>query len=217
MSKNISFKAHMALKARIGSKTQTRRVITAAWGRCLDLDDPDDCANAIEQAPYKVGDVAWLREPLVIHAVRFTVDKRADDEVAPVTLVRVRYPADGGLASATGWRGYPSRLAEPKAGRAVAYGCPREFARATVEITDVRVQRIQEISAADAVAEGIDASIPRPGSPPQYRNYLNGEGYFTSSVESFRTLWDSINAARGFGWEENPHVFAYTFRLLTQA
>jgi hypothetical protein len=200
----------MARKVHDALKHQTRRVVTAAWAGCLDLDDPDDRVKAIAQAPHKVGDVRWVREPLVIKKVRFTVTKRADGEVVPVTLVRVLYPADTNDLLVTDWREYPARLAEPREGRSVAYGCPREFSRRRVTITDVRLQRLQDITPADAIAEGIDIH-PLKGGADRYRNYLDGSGYCTSPVDSFRGLWDSINAARGFGWETNPSVLVYSF------
>jgi hypothetical protein len=71
---------------------------------------------------------------------------------------------------------------------------PRAASRILLEITDVRVQRLQEISTRDIWAEGIAAS---PDVDP---------------VHEWRDLWDSLNAARGFGWAANPWVWAITFR-----
>lgn len=220
MAGYIAFKTHMARKVLDNAKTQTRRIITAEWARCLDLDDPDDVAKAIDQAPHKSGDMLWVREPMTIVDVRFTVTKLDSGDVVPTTLVRSRYGAstveDFGRET-NQWREYPQRLAEPRKGRSVAYGCPREFARGAVEITSVRCERLQSISASDARAEGVDVETVRPGSVETFRNYTNGDGYCTSPIDSFRTLWDSINAARGFGWDANPHVFVYSFRQINAA
>ena len=73
---------------------------------------------------------------------------------------------------------------------------PRWASRITLEITDVRVERLQEISPLDIVAEGYDSfGIP-------------------SGVFWFKELWDSINAKRGYGWEVNPWVWVISFRRL---
>jgi hypothetical protein len=75
---------------------------------------------------------------------------------------------------------------------------PRWASRITLEVTGVRVERVQDISEADAWAEGID------------RTHM-GRGIQRPAVH-FRRLWDSINAKRGFGWESNPYVWVVEFR-----
>lgn len=213
MNGYIPFKGHMARKVLAGAKTQTRRVITAEWSRGLDLGDLEQEIWALDQARYQAGQMLWIREPMTIVDARYTVTKIDDGEVVPVTLVRARYESD---QLVTTWCDYPRRLADPKPGRAVAYGCPREFARGAVLITSVRVERVQSITRDDAIAEGIDAVYTRPGSAPCWKHYMRGDGYCTSPIDSFRTLWDSINAARGYGWDVNPHVFVYQFRLVSK-
>jgi len=79
---------------------------------------------------------------------------------------------------------------------------PRWASRITLEITDVRCQRLQEITTNDAIAEGIDAD----GGDDENRN--------RSTVENFRLFWDSFYKGKGFGWEKNPWVWASTFRRL---
>lgn len=74
---------------------------------------------------------------------------------------------------------------------------PRWASRITLEITDVRVERVQDISEDDALAEGVPFSF---GLMPR------------GCRGAFQALWDSINAKRGFGWGTNPWVWALTFR-----
>lgn len=72
----------------------------------------------------------------------------------------------------------------------------------TLVVTDARVQRLQEIGEADAVAEGAESILGPPdgGSAPH--------------VEGFRELWNSLNADRGFGCDSNLWVVSYTFRAI---
>jgi hypothetical protein len=84
---------------------------------------------------------------------------------------------------------------------------PRWASRLTLTVTDVRVQRVQEISEADAVAEGI--------IPSEEPNEMKWEHYAPHGV-AFRTLWDSLNGPRGYGWDANPWVAAYTFTVARQ-
>jgi len=77
----------------------------------------------------------------------------------------------------------------------------------TLELTDVRVERLQDISEMDALAEGIKETIRES----HWRDYETG-GHTREPRRSFATLWDSINTKRGYGWASNPWVWALTFR-----
>jgi len=79
---------------------------------------------------------------------------------------------------------------------------PRRASRITLEVTGVLVERVQEISEADAKAEGCEAT----------NCGMDGaEGPGFSYRQTFRSLWDSINAKRGYGWDVNPHVWVVAF------
>jgi len=73
---------------------------------------------------------------------------------------------------------------------------PRAASRITLEIVNVRVERIQHITCADAGAEGVngdsDAEV-----------YVN-----------FQDLWDHINTPRGYGWDVNPWVWVIEFKVV---
>ena len=82
---------------------------------------------------------------------------------------------------------------------------PRDVARIFLRVTDVRVERIQDISEADCIAEGIkeeDAYYNK-----MFRNTDSSE--FARAM--YAKLWDSLNAKRGYGWDMNPWVWVYTF------
>lgn len=81
---------------------------------------------------------------------------------------------------------------------------PRADSRITLEVTGVRVQRVQEISEADVDAEGT--------SPMQLaRGVLRADW---KPQQAYSRLWDSLNAKRGHGWSTNPWVWAIAFRRL---
>jgi hypothetical protein len=75
---------------------------------------------------------------------------------------------------------------------------PKRASRLTLTVTDVRVQRVQEISEDDVKAEGV-----RPEGPDLWDR--------VEMLARFAGLWDSLNAKRGFGWDVNPWVVAMTF------
>src|SRR5690606_13994929 len=87
---------------------------------------------------------------------------------------------------------------------------PRWASRITLEITDVRVERLQDITEADIIAEGctVDAVARWAGVPWSDMPTLH---------HAFRVGWDRLNARRGFGWDVHPWVWAITFRRLEAA
>lgn len=87
---------------------------------------------------------------------------------------------------------------------------PKWASRITLENTDVRVERVQEISAEDVAAEGV--VLPRL-EPDRGTTWYEGK-VDDLARRRFALLWDSINAKRGYAWESNPWVWAITFRLL---
>lgn len=71
---------------------------------------------------------------------------------------------------------------------------PRAAARLFLEVTNVRVERLQDISDSDAAKEGIE-DLP-------FGNYAE-----------FKALWDSIYSKRGFGWDKNPWLWVIEFKV----
>jgi hypothetical protein len=97
---------------------------------------------------------------------------------------------------------------------------PRCFSRLLLEITAVRVERVQDISENDAISEGMlhykgwqtkeyqtDVELAKTiGTKPPL-------GF--SPKQRYEHLWDSLNAKRGFAWDTNPYVWVVEFKLLT--
>ena len=80
---------------------------------------------------------------------------------------------------------------------------PREAARIFLEVKIVRVERLWDISHEDAKAEGAKGMF----IPQRYCNE-------SEDIALFRSLWDSLNAKRGYSWDSNPWVWVYEFRRL---
>jgi hypothetical protein len=142
------------------------------------------------------GDRLWVREQ---HTIRPVESEPGEWE----SLARpvIGYKADGGSQRVEGNRSTGVGIFHGTVG----VGRPsihmkRWMSRLTLEITDVRVQRVQEISEADAIAEGVASFESAPGTP--------------EARAAFAVLWDSLNAKRGYGWDANPWCWAISFRLL---
>ncbi|KWH52532.1 hypothetical protein [Burkholderia cepacia] len=87
---------------------------------------------------------------------------------------------------------------------------PRWASRITLEITGVRAERLQNISEADAHAEGAiyGPLLPMAWSKP------NCESDDACMRSRFAVLWDGLNAARGHGWDANPWLWVIEFRRI---
>lgn len=192
-----------------GRKTQTRRVIK---------DAPEECSIAVgwyhptvidrhgeEQpgtrtfgaytadgewgcpCPYgQPGDLRYLREPLVKceTASGGAVALYADDDQSVRDAARLEVD----------WRWQRDRLPQ--------IHMPRIYVRTVCRITGIRVERVQDITEADAIAEGASDADEYAGIT--YANYRTG----------FRYLWDSINAKRGYAWADNPMVWVEEFEVV---
>lgn len=85
---------------------------------------------------------------------------------------------------------------------------PRWASRITLEVTGVRVERVWEISAGDAMAEGV-------GEIPEIWESISNQPPYPGDWKiAFSCLWDSINAKRGYGWEDNPYCWVITFSVV---
>ena len=87
---------------------------------------------------------------------------------------------------------------------------PRWASRITLTVTDVRVQRLQEISQDDAIAEGIEFR-PDSGWATWNSDGSMRCGGSPMPIDAYRCLWTNINGTGA--WDENPWVAAYTFTV----
>jgi hypothetical protein len=202
----ILFSAEMVRALLDGRKTMTRRVAkvetcdTRPLGGGNVFITPRGCYSPrtpeehIQYCPYgQPGDRLWVRERM-----------RAVDLVnhgSKVAAIRLKYEADNAESD---FIEYPERLdGTPVVGRCLACGGFREASRILLEITNVRVERVQEISEEDAKAEG-----------SEWIRCMDDKECLRCYGCGFHALWDSINAKRGFGWDVNPWVWVVEFQRI---
>lgn len=139
--------------------------------------------NEGRKCPYgQPGDRLWVREALHCYE--------------GITFYSAHLPGfDSMVGSYMPWRWQRKSL--------LARYCPRWASRFTLEVVSVRVERVQEISEADALAEGCEVMA----------GVTAGGGIGLASARySFCRLWDSINAKRGYSWAANPWVWVVEFK-----
>ncbi len=100
-----------------------------------------------------------------------------------------------------------------------SFHMPKEASRLWSMVEDVRVERVQDISGEDAIAEGIGRWVETrmKSQPTHYKVYTNEdpEAFYTSDpVDSYRTLWISINSQAS--WDANPWVWVIKYRILSK-
>jgi len=204
-----------------GRKTQTRRVIRPrcknVWGYYpahrfwvgphpnggfWAIDNPEGPPESIVRdqkargvgfvAPYQPGDLLWVREAwgeCIFPGGGAFFARR-----------KIAYKADGEPKfNIERWRS--------------PYHLFKKDARLWLEVVSVRVERVQEISEEDAIAEGMVAegwTTPPAGSiglPDKIKTARYPIGQFAG-------LWDSLNAKRGYGWDQNPWVWRIAFKKI---
>ncbi len=130
-------------------------------------DEPTKASYA--PCPYGIpGDRLWVKETWQ--------DMGNNDEHGPAIVYRATMP---------NFEGWSSPLY-----------MPRWASRITLEVVNVRVERVQEISHEDAIAEGLSC---------YHENYQ-------CALSDYQELWNKLNAGRGYPWASNPWVFVIEFR-----
>jgi hypothetical protein len=192
-AKPILFNTEMVQAILEGRKTVTRRLVKpkykkdeggfqvctnkATGERWIEKHDWDEGSfdnPRYVNSPYQVGDILYVRETFN-NTETDTVLYAADKDFIDFYLF---------MESEIKWK--PS------------IHMPKEAARIFLKITDVRVERLQDITEEDAITEGMSKT-------------LVGGVVFISAKGNFHVLWDSLNIKRGYGWEDNPWVWVIEF------
>ncbi|MGO4561030.1 hypothetical protein [Rhizobiales bacterium 3FA27D7] len=211
----ILFSGPMVRALLAGRKTQTRRVLSnerfaslfnGTWANEYVL-DPGNQSWRDSEIRYSAGDRLWVRESLSV---------ASNDQ----GVRWLSYAADGkDVWPTTQW--HKERNSVP------SIHMPRWASRLTLPVVDVRVQRLQDISEEDALAEGVPTEMEGNIGDEIYCSLCEGNGVHAAfgagygvtevdcaecatAVQRFRNLWNGINAARGYGWDANPWVTAVT-------
>lgn len=204
-----------------GRKTQTRRVVKPAplpdtdeiryldegWAYEAILESETANYRAFVANPRRAksfrcpygapGDRLWVREA---HALVPMTAYRSSEGVEQVINPTDEWEA---CVYREGWE-----RCKPGRWRPSIY-MPRWASRITLEITDVRVERLQEIRALDAISEGIESVTS--GGVTTFRDYLAGTTD-RAARQSFETLWQSINGPES--WDANPWVWVVEFKRI---
>lgn len=218
----ILFSAPMVRAILEGRKTQTRRALrdqspidlgAAKHGTHLSRREVHDHGKLVGHrmtpvhCPYgQPGDRLWVRESWSVLYPQYIKD--ADEPTF--------YKADAKPGEALPpWR--PS------------IHMPRDRCRLVLVVIDVRVERVQNISEADCLAEGIQIPMSAETKRPLLRitgpyppaNYFPTEGMDDARAAGkssmwlrahYASLWDSLNAIRGYSWQTNPWVWVVEFK-----
>lgn len=200
----ILFSAPMVRAILAGTKTQTRRVLKQATGPSLSVGIDDevpgvaelswlygdgpgyDVHEAIKRVPCpygKPGDRLWVREA---HSI-LTTDPHGEMQI-------VSYRATDDECNGP-WK--PS------------IHMPRWASRITLEVTDVRVERLKDISEADAAAEGVIFNGHHRSNPWS----SDGLRHWLTARDAYADLWRDINGEDS--WDANPWVWVVEFKRVT--
>lgn len=207
----ILFSVPMVKAILDGRKTVTRRVVkpqptegglewaTACGGDFAAWQDPlllldehsEDGGPCQRKCPYgRIGEKLWVRETWM-DLLGTGIERKTGDHG------RYAYAAD----TPPGSYGDDQRKAYGLKWRPSIH-MPRAASRITLEVTGVRVERLQDISETDAVAEGA-----RPTLAPLDTVRLGAVG---TAKEGFRQIWESINGPGS--WDANPWVWVVEFK-----
>jgi len=201
----ILFSTPMVQALQAGTKTQTRRVVKFSKKAIYNLSEgesyeltrmqdgyadgtrpvfgSDDEPNLFSvPCPYGApGDILWVRET-------WAELKGGHNEVW------IEYKADGldNHGDSGDWDWKPSIF------------MPKTACRLFLKVKSIRVERLQSITEADAVAEGLEKWLDG-----NFKAYTKDAGKFENAVPAYRSLWQSINGPGS--WEANPYVWVVEF------
>lgn len=218
----ILMSAPMVRSILAGTKSQTRRVVkpegahrvfqfrgttaaagadepTGEWGWC----GSESVVHKHIRCPYGVpGDRLWVREAW-----------RAPSEFNAIKPSDLRAPVDGLLGTPI--------VYEATRHKSVQFGklrpgmfMPRWASRFTLQVTGVRVERLQDISNLDALEEGITVELSPDGCPLTYGGTVDALRPY-GPVEAYRALWERLNGAGS--WDANPLVWVVEFKRIEEA
>lgn len=172
-----------------GRKTQTRRTIKYYVSDQHPLRQTAKWMKDNNTCPYgHIGDVLWVRESFL-----------------------KGYFDDGTHGYKADWNETAAEYVKEHKWKPSIH-MPKDAARIWLKITDIRVERLQDISEKDAIAEGVESKII--DGQKFYFNYLVNMTCLDNPYFSFFSLWDKINGYESM--ESNPFVWVVEFEVLSK-
>ena len=221
MSKLIPFlfSTPMVMANQAGIKTQTRRthkldkinehpdwwqlkaISTVAGTTLAIFEHIDGHIQTAVQFPASVGDIIWQRE--TYYAYGCYVNNAGKWSFVDYTDVDIPYRYEN---SPGGFPYSPIRNTKLTYYKRPSLFMPYAACRARYQITNIRIQRLQDITEIEAHTEGV---YRYPDDT--YADYINGPDFCKNMArDSFQTLWQSINGPDS--WYHNPWVIVYTYK-----
>lgn len=215
--RGIIFSAADVRATLAGRKTQLRRVVRARNyqlpaepgyqhnGNAFFREDSSGLSVIAHPCPYGgPGDQLWVRET---HALIWPGESPPENERDH----KVEYRADTNAKNPGEWPDDSTDCERPKWKPSIFM--PRWASRLTLEVTEVRVERLQDISEADARAEGVERFVVEDDSEPgdEVTGYTPP---LASLVGSFSALWDAAHGKTA-QWSSSPFVWAISFKVVT--
>lgn len=199
----ILFSGSMVRAILAGKKTQTRRIVKPRKDRFVGCElAPNEIAGEVNggdytNSPYMPGDRLWVRETTRSYYLKNFLTGE------PTNALCGQYVADGEQVLNEhgfdiGW--WYSRKTCP------AIHMPCWASRITLEVTSVRVERLQDISAADARAEGISDFVGGWWCEHDDAEQIAG----MTPEDGYKHLWERINGPGS--WDANPWVWVLEFK-----
>jgi len=204
-----------------GEKNQTRRIMNPQpkEGYTPEIYKGNDFKYHIESRKSPIlleddswhfankGDIIWVRETFIegyaMEDGNFMYDENGKE------IPRTWYKADGDLGNwYNGTSDFPSENIPWKP----SIHMPKQACRTWLKVTDVRVERLQDISEEDAIGEGI---IPATKDKNTWKYGLEGwkwTDFEKTARGAYMKLWEQINGENS--WDLNPWVFVYKFDRL---
>jgi hypothetical protein len=193
--KPIIFSTPMVQAILDGRKTQTRRIVkpqpSSGIRKSVFVKSGLEDGHGREIKPrYQPSDILWVRETWYYEEHMHDLTEGEPDLASGRYSHRYVYKADN--------RDYPVNVGVGEHGWKPSIHMPREAARIFLQVTNVRVERLQDITEEDAIAEGMSKTL------------VDGVT-FISAKGKFHALWDTLYAKCGYSWENNPWVWVYEF------
>ena len=201
----ILFSAPMVRAILDGTKTQTRRVVKPAHKAWIEMPVTHQLGEWDKRPlPYgKTGDRLWVREAFaIVPRTAYRCSEGVQQTLRPDDDHDAAIYREGWVRSKGGFRWRPS------------IHMPRWASRITLEITGVRVERLQDISEADCWAEGVEQVMHDFTKESQIDMAYRLGLCIDDAKPLYAQLWESINGPGS--WEANPWVWVVEFKGVAQ-